>query len=72
MVVQRYAPWRYRQCADLQLGRNRQGQRPGALYMAAPRTGKAATCAVGSGLRSVVAVELLARDATVNAKLVWR
>jgi hypothetical protein len=30
--------------------------------VAAPRTGEAATCAVGSGLRSVIAVELLARD----------
>lgn len=47
MVVQRYAPWRYRQCADLQLGRNRQGQRPRALYVAAPCTGTTVACAVG-------------------------
>ncbi len=40
--------------------------------MAAPRTGEAATCAVGNGLRNVVAVELLARDATVNEAVVWR
>jgi len=60
------------QCADLQSGRDRQGQRPRALYVAAPRTGEAATCAVGSGLRSVVVVELLAIDATVNETVVWR
>lgn len=49
-----------------------QGQRPGALYVAAPRTGKTAICAVGSRLQSVVAVELLTGNATVNQSLTLR
>jgi hypothetical protein len=42
--------------ADLQPGRDRQTRRPGALYVAAPRTGVAAVCLVGRRLRSVAAV----------------
>jgi len=45
-------------------GRHR--QRPGALYVSAPRTGAVVTCFVGIGLRSSVAVELLAGDAAVD------
>jgi len=56
----------YWQREDLQPGRDRQGERPGAVYVAAPRTGAAATRLVSSRLRSPAAVELLARNATSN------
>ena len=57
MAVQRYAQGRHRQRPDLQPGRDRQTRRPGALYVAAPRTGAAAVCLVDQRLRSVAAVE---------------
>ncbi|EPN42052.1 transposase IS66, partial [Pseudomonas syringae pv. actinidiae ICMP 19095] len=38
LAVQRHTQGRHRQRPDLQLGRDRQTQRPRALYVAAPRT----------------------------------
>ena len=72
MAVPRYAQGRHRQRADLQPGRDSQGQRPGALYVAAPPTGAVAACGVGGRLRSATAMELLARDVTVNEAVVLR
>ena len=58
--------------AQLQPGRDREGQRPRTQYVAAPRTGMVISCLVGRGLRCAATVELLTGDATVNRNSTWR
>lgn len=60
-----------RQRPDLQPGRDRQTQRPRALYVAAPRTRSFAACLIGRRLRSPATVELLAKDALLNPILIF-
>ncbi len=66
VVIQRYRQRRHCQCKDLQSGRDRQGQRPRALYVAAPSTGAVAARLIGRRVRSVTAVELLAAHIMVD------